>query len=211
MAGLLSSFRWPEAAIMIPWDIWLVTWLAAAFWSGRTIKTPRLDRELAHRAVLLTGFVCLLVVRGQDSGDFWKGLRASQPLLQRYWALPANVGWVMVGLVTLGSLVAWWSRVHLSRFWSWRVTSKEGHCVIDTGPYALVRHPIYTGILLAAFATAAEKGTPAAAIGALLCCYGYWLKARLEENFLCEELDAGNYEAYRRKVPMFLPFGPNLS
>jgi protein-S-isoprenylcysteine O-methyltransferase Ste14 len=80
--------------------------------------------------------------------------------------------------------------------------------VIDTGPYSLVRHPIYTGILLAVVATAAAKGTVFGVAGALTIMLGLWMKARLEESWLSEELDNSAYEAYRRRVPMLVPFGP---
>ncbi|HTQ12761.1 MAG TPA: isoprenylcysteine carboxylmethyltransferase family protein [Rhizomicrobium sp.] len=208
MSGFVAYLSWPEAAIYIPWDIWIVTWIAAALWANRTVKTPGIGREIAYRILTLLGFVLLLFVQGQTSGDFLKGLHTQQPLLQRYWALPRNVGWVMVGLVSLGCLFAWWARIHLGRLWSGRITRKEGHKVVDTGPYAIVRHPIYTGLILAAFATAAEKGTPLAVIGALLFYVGYWMKARLEERFLREELGPKDYDAYRARVPMLIPFGP---
>ena len=65
-------------------------------------------------------------------------------------------------------------RLHLGRLWSGNITRKEGHRVIDTGPYALVRHPIYTGLLLAIFATAAAKGTVLGVLAAVLFTVGLW-------------------------------------
>lgn len=71
-----------------------------------------------------------------------------------------------------------------------------------------MRHPIHTGILLAVFATAALKGTILGLLGAFPITLGPWMKARLEERWLREELDPGAYDDYRRKVPMLVPFGP---
>jgi protein-S-isoprenylcysteine O-methyltransferase Ste14 len=71
-----------------------------------------------------------------------------------------------------------------------------------------VRHPIYTGLLLATYATAAAKGTAIGIAAAVLITLGFWLKARLEERWLSEELGPDEYQAYRRKVPMLLPLGP---
>jgi protein-S-isoprenylcysteine O-methyltransferase Ste14 len=88
------------------------------------------------------------------------------------------------------------------------VTRKSDHRIIDSGPYAIVRHPIYTGILLAVLATMAAKGTIPGIAGAVSMTLAIWMKARLEERWLSQELDAGAYDAYRRKVPMLLPFGP---
>lgn len=78
--------------------------------------------------------------------------------------------------------------------------------MVDTGPYRLVRHPIYTGIILACFATAVEKTTPLAFAGAAIMSLGWYMKARLEERFLREELGAAPYDAYAARVPMLIPF-----
>jgi protein-S-isoprenylcysteine O-methyltransferase Ste14 len=111
-------------------------------------------------------------------------------------------------LIAVGIAFCWWARLHLGRLWSARVTMKADHRVIDTGPYGIVRHPIYTGLLLALYATAAAKGTALGVAGAVVMTWGFWVKARLEERWLVQELPAGDYAAYRRRVPMLLPFGP---
>ncbi len=67
---------------------------------------------------------------------------------------------------------------------------KEGHHVVDTGPYALVRHPIYTGLIVATLATAAAQATVTGLIGAVLIALGLWLKARTEETLPATELGA---------------------
>jgi protein-S-isoprenylcysteine O-methyltransferase Ste14 len=201
-------WTWPEAAIYLPWWVWVVTWMIAALWANRTIKRPELGRELAYRVVTLLGFALLLFIQSQNSGEYARGFHTHDPLVQRHWALSYDAGWVMVGLATLGFLFAWWARIHLGRLWSGRITRKEGHKIIDTGPYAIVRHPIYTGIIVAGAATAAEKGSILAVIGAVLLYAGYWMKARLEERFLREELGPEAYDSYRRRVPMLIPFGP---
>jgi protein-S-isoprenylcysteine O-methyltransferase Ste14 len=84
----------------------------------------------------------------------------------------------------------------------------QGHRLIDTGPYALVRHPIYTGLIAAALATAVAEGTAPALLGGAMMALGLWLKASLEERFLCEELGRETYDAYRRRVPMLIPSLP---
>ncbi len=108
-------------------------------------------------------------------------------------------------------LFAWWARIHLGTLWSSRITRKTDHRIVDTGPYALVRHPIYTGLIGATLASAIALATIPALIGAALMIFGFWLKARLEEKFLAEELGPEAYAAYRRRVPMLVPFWPPAS
>jgi protein-S-isoprenylcysteine O-methyltransferase Ste14 len=79
--------------------------------------------------------------------------------------------------------------------------------VVDTGPYGIVRHPIYTGIIVASAATAALRGTVLSWVGACVMTVGWVIKARMEEQFLREQLGAEAYEAYARRVPMLSPFG----
>ena len=143
------------------------------------------------------GFVLLFAVRTN---------RYHGPL--RLWTLPISAGWAMVLLCAMGFGFAWWARLHLGQLWSAFVTRKADHRIVDTGPYGIVRHPIYTGIIAAAIALALVKGTVIAFAGALLAAFGFWVKARLEEGFLSEQLGAEAYDSYRRRVPMLVPFGP---
>lgn len=195
----------PEAAIYIPWDIWIVTWVAAALWANRTLKRPGGGREWPYRILEFGGFILLLFLFIDTGKPRITGSPLLDFLYHRYWQLPAVAGWSMVALASAGFAFCWWARLHLGRLWSGRITRKEGHHIIDTGPYAVVRHPIYTGILTAAIATAALKGTTHALIGAALLIIGYWMKARLEERFLREELGAATYDGYSRRVPMLVP------
>src|SRR5581483_11768156 len=100
----------------------------------------------------------------------------------RLWFVNWNEAWVCTALITAGLVFCWWARIHLGTLWSGSVTKKADHRVIDTGPYRLVRLPIYTGILLAVYATAAAKGTILGIVGAVLITLGLWMKARLEEG-----------------------------
>jgi protein-S-isoprenylcysteine O-methyltransferase Ste14 len=113
--------------------------------------------------------------------------------------------WILLALIVAGFLFAWWARIHLGTLWSGTITRKEGHRVVDTGPYAMVRHPIYTGLLLAAFATAVARGRWEALLGAALFALGCWIKARQEETFLSETLGP-DYAAYRQRVHMLVPY-----
>src|SRR5882757_1765769 len=120
-----------------------------------------------------------------------------------------NLGiYVPAAITVAGISFTWWARIHLGRFWSNSITRKEGHRVIDTGPYGLVRHPIYTGLITGMLVTGVAVGTITAMLGAVLISFGMWQKARMEEGFLTAELGAEEYGAYSRRVPMIFPFLP---
>jgi protein-S-isoprenylcysteine O-methyltransferase Ste14 len=182
---------------MIAWCAFVLSWIGAAFWADRAEKRPAKREAWLYRAVTAAGIV--LLVAG--------GRQFSQPT-DRLWSFNPIVDYALVVVVLLGLAFTWWARLHLGRLWSSSVTRKAGHRVVDTGPYAIVRHPIYTGIILAALATAAQLGTALAVAGAVVLWVGFWIKARLEERFLRDELGEGAYDAYRQRVPMLVPFGP---
>jgi protein-S-isoprenylcysteine O-methyltransferase Ste14 len=192
----------PDEAIYVPWVLWMVSWLLAAGWASRTARRPPIGSQALYRIVEIAGFFLLLfyVVRQVP------GQPVQTPGFAPLWTLPDEAKWTMVGVAAFGFLFCWWARIHLGVLWSGSVTRKEGHRVVDTGPYAIVRHPIYTGIIIASLATMAIRGTAAAVAGAALIIVGYWIKGRLEERFLRGELGAEAYDAYARKTAMLIPF-----
>ena len=185
----------PVFAVIILWAGFALSWIAAMPWSSAIEKRVGMSREVAYRIVLIAGGLIFLIPAHGYEG----------PL--RLWYLPYKTVWPTIGLIVVGIALSWWARIRLGSLWSGQVTKKEDHRVVDTGPYRIVRHPIYTGILLAIYATAALKGTVLAIAGALLITIGLWMKARLEERFLRQELGS-DYDAYRARVPMLMPFGP---
>jgi protein-S-isoprenylcysteine O-methyltransferase Ste14 len=122
------------------------------------------------------------------------------------WRSGDAMNWILVALTAAGLLFTWWARIQLGRLWSDWVVKKAGHHVVDTGPYRLVRHPIYSGLIFAAFATAIEKGTSFALLGVAFLTLAFYRKARREERFLRAELGENAYDAYARKTAMLVPF-----
>jgi protein-S-isoprenylcysteine O-methyltransferase Ste14 len=185
----------PELSLYLIWVLWALSWVGAGFWSAPTVKRVPLGSQILYRVVTFVGFLLLFGI-----------LSPRRMAMTQLWRLGDGWRWWLVVLVVLGFAFSWWGRVHLGRLWSAAVTRKKGHQVIDTGPYALVRHPIYSGIILASVATAALRGTLVALIGAAVMAFGWYLKARLEEEFLREELGAMAYDDYAARTPMLLPF-----
>ena len=175
------------------WIGWGASWLLASRWSARTEKHAVSWEVSAYR--ILAAF-----------GGFMIWDRTARALhMHPLWDVGRDGGYLFAALTVGGIAFAWWARVHLGRLWSGAVERKQDHRIVDSGPYALVRHPIYTGLIAATLATAAAEATAPALAGWALIAFGLWLKARAEERFLGDELGA-DYAAYRRRVPMLVPF-----
>ncbi len=184
----------PNATIDLIWILWLASWVAASFWSGRTQRRIGTLETWTYRAAMIAGGILLV--------PWTERTLAENPL----WDAGYVGGYALAAVMLAGLAFAWWARIHLGRLWSSAITRKEDHRIVDTGPYALVRHPIYTGLIVALLATAAVDATATALIGAALVIFGLWLKARSEERFLLLELGADAYGSYCRRVPMLVPF-----
>jgi len=176
------------------WVVWWILWMAAAVWSDRAVKAPARRYHILYRVLPAAGAVLLFGAVRSRSGEL------------TLWRTPDLIAWAMVATAIVGFMFTWWARVHLGRLWSSGVSRKAEHHIVDTGPYAIVRHPIYTGIILASAATAVLRGTAQAWLGMALMTLGWYIKARLEERFLSDELGAAAYDTYSRRVPMLVPF-----
>ena len=185
----------PGFVLNVLWLLWLVSWLAASFWAKRPVTRPPLRDELVYRTLTVLGAALI----------FWQVERVDP--LGQLWVTNLVVGWLSVALAIAGFAFAWWARLRLGTLWSGSVTRKDDHKIIDTGPYGLVRHPIYTGLLLALFATVLDHGSIFALVGVLVLTVAFYVKARLEERFLSAELGPG-YGQYKQRVPMLVPFWP---
>ncbi len=186
----------PSEILELIWIGWLISWVAASFWSGVTQKRIATLETWTYRAAMIAGGILLI--------PFTSRLLAEGPI----WEVGYGGAYALAGLMLMGLAFTWWARIYLGRLWSSVITRKEGHRVIDTGPYAVVRHPIYTGLIVALLATAAAEATVTAWFGAALIIFGLWRKASSEERFLTAELGTDAYRSYCRRVPMLIPFLP---
>lgn len=187
----------PSVTLDLIWIGWLISWVAASFWSGRTQRRVARLETWTYRAGMIAGGTLLIP---------WT---ASALAEKRLWEVGYDGAYALAGVMSAGLLLTWWARIHLGRLWSSAITRKESHRIVDTGPYAFVRHPIYTGLIIALLATAGAEATVTALLGAALIIFGLWLKARSEERFLMVELGPDAYGSYCRRVPMLVPFLPH--
>jgi protein-S-isoprenylcysteine O-methyltransferase Ste14 len=168
-------------------------WLASRHVSAAARREPRWSRLL--HVLPLSLVVVLLAVPAMRI-----------PVLdERFLALAAWPFWTGVTLTAAGLLFAVWARLHIGMNWSGIVTIKQDHELITSGPYALVRHPIYTGILLALAGSALANGQWRGIVALVIAFWALWRKLRLEERWMQEQFGEA-YLAYSRRTPALIPF-----
>jgi protein-S-isoprenylcysteine O-methyltransferase Ste14 len=176
-----------ELVFIVGWSAFWLYWLAAAF-SMKRGKVPW-ARELRIRALIVV-LVVILVRAGVFRGH---GVHSD----------PTRGG---IGLVlfAVGLLFAIWARLHLGRNWGTPMTRKDEPELVTSGPYHLVRHPIYSGILAAGVGTAVGLSWWWLAVVELAAIY-FVYSATIEERFLAEQFP-NEYPAYKRSTKMLVPF-----
>src|SRR5213593_3090354 len=187
---IVTEFR--AAAVL--WGVWLAAWLLASRGTAKTVIRQTFASRVFHSAPSGLGAALLFF----DSGRLG--------ILERAIFSPSTwIGWIGVALIALGLAWAGWARIHLGRLWSATVTLKADHTIIRSGPYALTRHPIYTGLLCALLGTTVVRDSSGALLGFALCTLGFLLKIRQEEQLLTTHFGDA-YRDYRGQVPSLIPF-----
>jgi protein-S-isoprenylcysteine O-methyltransferase Ste14 len=183
----------PGVAIRWAWIFFGLYWLVSAFGQKKTKQSESLLSRLSYTLPLFLA-VALLAVPKAHRG--WFGYL--------FVPLSAATEWIGAAVTMAGLLLAVWARRSLGRNWSAMVTLKEGHELIRSGPYRRIRHPIYTGILLAFLGTAIAIGRVGGLIAFAIEWASFWTKARREEALLAQEFGA-QFEEHRKRAGMFLP------
>jgi protein-S-isoprenylcysteine O-methyltransferase Ste14 len=182
------------------WQVALIPWYVfAGFWAITALRVkPTKAREKAVDRLITVAVVVLAFEL-----LFAQGLRMG-PLGMRFVPRKDWIAYAGIALSWLGTIISLWARYCLGEYWSARVTLKEGHQLIRTGPYALVRHPIYTGMLLACVGTALVVGEWRGLLAVLLLVAAHSQKAVREERMLSGEFGE-EYTAYRQRTGFLLP------
>lgn len=167
----------------LPWVVFVLYWLVTAL---KTRPSERSESFLSRYGVMLivvAGFVLML---DRDARIGVLGRRF----------LPRSFATTITGIVLewAGVALALWARYHLGQNWSGRVTIKQGHELIRTGPYAHLRHPIYSGLLLALVGASLQTAQWRELLGIALVLIGFTLKARREEGMLRAQFGASFQE-----------------
>jgi protein-S-isoprenylcysteine O-methyltransferase Ste14 len=176
------------------WIIFVAVWSLAAVSTKRTVYRESHSQRLRYWVLFVVA--CLLMINGRQ---------LPYPLNLRIIPNAAPIEWTATLLCIAGLLDALWARVILGRNWSGMVTLKEGHELVERGPYRFVRHPIYTGMLTMFFATALVQRHLAGFVGVLLMFASFWIKLGLEENLMLQQFP-GRYAGYRQRTKRLIPF-----
>ena len=175
------------------WGIFAAYWFIGALTTAKTKARESQLSSLPRNAVLALGGLLLFGKWFSGSLLGWRFV----PALPSIWATG-----VLLTIAGLG--LAFWARYHLGRYWSGQITLKEGHTLVCTGPYRHLRHPIYSGILLAVVGAGLTVGLYRALLGVLLVALGLWWKARQEDAWLARAFGE-QFEQQRQRTGRLLP------
>ena len=171
-----------------------IIWAIGALLTKRTTRIQTASSRLIQGVLAASGFLLLL------RPDMSIGL-----LGRRILPESAAAAYIGLGLTACGAAVALWARIFLGKNWSATVTVKQDHEIIRRGPYALVRHPMYSGFLLGMLGTAIAIGEVRGVLAIALAFLGWWLKLQTEEQFMTDQFGA-EYVQYRKETKALIPF-----
>ena len=178
-----------EIFIALSWVVFFVVWAVSAFFVKRTV-----ERSMGWGRLLVIVVGIMVFGTTLRSGGMWRPL----------WPRTAPVGALAALLTAAGLAVAVWARFALGGNWSGTIAFKENHELITRGPYARVRHPIYSGLLLMVLGTAVESARPRGFVMLAFVFVTLAIKARLEEAFMIRHFPEA-YPQYRHRVKALIP------
>lgn len=171
-----------------------------AYWQlmSRGSKNSEREEPRLKRLVRLVALLCAAALLAYP--------RIPLPVLGWRFLPVGDFGfWVGAAITAGGLLFSIWARRHLGTNWSQAVTVKEDHELITSGPYAMVRHPIYTGLLTAFAGSAIARGEWRGLLAIVLVVIVLWRKLRLEEEWMQSRFGDA-YETYARRVRRLMPY-----
>lgn len=184
-----------DAALSLAWLVFLAYWA----WSARRLKHATRS-ETAWRQLAAYWLPLLVAVLLLGPGEWYEGSWLSERFVPKQLPISATG----VALAWAGVALAIWSRHLLGSNWSSVVQLKQDHELIERGPYRWIRHPIYTGLLLAFLGNAIKVGDWRGLIALAIVFVSFWRKLRLEERWLGEQFGE-RYDAYKQRTRALLP------
>lgn len=176
------------------WLTFLVIWLVGAFTTKQSVKKYAGPGRVIQIVLMLAAYI--LLFDSQTAVGFldWGFVSRS----------PAAT-WTGLALTIGGLAFAVWARIFIGRNWSSAITVKENHQLVRTGPYAIVRHPIYAGLLMAMLGTAIVISEVRGLVAVALAGISFHMKSAVEEQFMTDQFGT-EYGEYKRRVKTVVPF-----
>jgi protein-S-isoprenylcysteine O-methyltransferase Ste14 len=190
--------EWGETLLDVAWVGWLCYWLGEPLYErarGRTKTVVKRGRGALVSYLLLMGAFGVL----QISFTGQLGLLGAGPL-------PSSAPVVIFGmlLALAGLSFSVWARVYLGNNWSPTAVLKEGQELVSTGPYAVVRNPIYLGLTVAIIGTGLVFGGYRVLLSIACVLLFSWVRIREEERLMSDQFGRA-FESYKERVRAFLP------
>lgn len=176
------------------WTVFWVLWVLPAVFGKRTIQRQASGSRILQLVLLLAAYV--LMVNGALG---WNWLN------QRLVSEGRTSTAVGYGLLFAGMIFAGWARFFLGGNWSSDAALKRDHTLVRSGPYRIVRHPIYTGLLVALLGTAIALGELRCFLGVLLAAVAWKIKSVSEETLMVQQF-GDQYARYREQVKGLVPY-----
>jgi protein-S-isoprenylcysteine O-methyltransferase Ste14 len=175
------------------WVVFICYWIISARSVKPMAEPPTSGSTLAYRVPLIAGGILL-----------WTR-RLPSPLTLA--VTPSTEATQAMGVVVcvFGLFVTIWARRTLAGNWSSDPAFRQGHELIQIGPYGFARHPIYTGILLMCLGPAVCWGQLHCWLGLAIMFAAFWYKLKLEESIMLRHFP-NDYPAYRKRVKAIIPF-----
>ncbi len=183
----------PRGLHLLMWLAWVIYWLVSA----RNVKRTARRETLRQRLVYVVPTLLLAPI------FFWNAL--AMGLSVRMTDHPLVMYWVGTAILAAGLLFSVWARRVLGRNWSGTVTVKHNHELVETGPYRYVRHPIYSGMLVAFTGSAISWNHWLGVYAVVVFFLAFWLKLLREEQFMRETFGE-RYAAYCARTKRLVPF-----
>lgn len=183
-----------QAAVELPWLALAGFWLITSFTAKTPVRRQPGVSRLIHLLFMVAAFGLLFRPDMRVGLLDWRLLPESRA-----------IAYAGAALTIAGAAFAFWARALLGGNWSASVTVKEDHALVRSGPYRLVRHPIYTGCLVAMLGTAMVFGELGCFVALAIAVVAFWLKTRMEEDFMTAQFGE-DYIRYRSQVKRLVPF-----
>ena len=173
------------------WILLFIIWLPGYFTGKRTVARPNRVRRIVAMIFIVAGFYCLFSSQTATN-------------IQLTPQVPAlGIAGLIIDLIFV--IFAIWARLVIGRNWSNAIALKEEHELVQRGPYSIVRHPIYTGMVFATFGVALTLGSLLAYSGVALLLIGILIRIRDEETLMAKQFPE-EHTAYRARTKKLAPF-----